>query len=99
MAWCWSVRCSSAAPPACTTTPPWCSRRTAPCSAILLHPGRHRVHPDRHLGGPPRRAGLLGPVVPGSGAPDGAGRCRTAALPHRDRLGPGLRAGREDPPA
>ena len=36
---------------------------------------------------PPRRARVLGPVVSGRRAPDGAGRRRTAALPDRHRLG------------
>ncbi len=47
---------------------------------VLLHPGRHRLRTDRHLGRPPRRDGVLGPVVSGRRAPDGAGRRRTAAL-------------------
>ena len=29
MAWCWSARCSSSAPPGCTTTPRWSSTPTA----------------------------------------------------------------------
>ena len=38
-------------------------------------------------------------LVSGSGTPDGAGRRRPAALPHRHRLGPHRRAGRAEPPA
>ena len=47
---------------------------------VLLHPGRPRLRADRYLGRPPRRDGVLGPVVSGRRAPDGAGRRRTAAV-------------------
>ena len=62
---------------------------------VLLHARRPRLPPDRHQRRPARRAGVLGPVVSGSGAPDGAGRRRPAAVSDRDRLGPGRRGRRE----
>ena len=49
--------------------------------------------------GDARRAGVLGPVVSGGRPPDGPGRRRDAALPHRHRLGPARRRRRESPPA
>ena len=114
-AWCWWARCSSVAPPACTTTPPWSSKPTAGCAGkyrkmhipddpgfyekFYFTPGRPGLHPDRHQRRPPRRAGVLGPVVSGRRAPDGAGRRGTAALSDRHRLGSRRRPGREGPPA
>jgi N-carbamoylputrescine amidase len=55
---------------------------------VLLHAGRPRLPSDPDLARQARRAGVLGPVVPRGGAPDGAGRRGPAALPDRDRLGP-----------
>ena len=45
------------------------------------------------------RLGVLGPVVPGSRAADGPGRCRAADLPHRHWLEPGRYGRRAGPPA
>ncbi len=51
-------------------------------------PGDLGFQPIAHQPRQARRAGVLGPVVSGSGAPDGTGRRRPAAVPDRHRLGP-----------
>ncbi len=64
-------------------------RRPAVFREVLLHAGRSRLRQFRHCLRPPRRPGLLGPVVSGSGAPFEPRRREYSFLSHRHRLASG----------